>query len=298
MALAAKAEDTNPFSTDEPYRRAVKGIYARLYETARGLLAHDAPGGGGAAAGIHAGHADHNAHGGGHAGHGGHHGGGASSSSHAHHGFSAHEPHRHMEAYGSPREVLADLATVHASLALHGAGPLAQDRLEPLQRKIEVFGFHMAVMDLRQNSKVHEEVVGELLARAGLCAAAPDAGCYASLSEDDKVALLARELGGARPLYSPHLGYSARTQSELAIVRAAADVHRRFGEAAVPNYIISNCTSLSDMLEVGVLLKEAGLVTSGGGVGAAASTRLHMNIIPRELSWARSGATRTALRLL
>jgi len=182
-----------------------------------------------------------------------------------------------MAPYASPRELLADLETVRASLHAHGAGALAQDRLEPLMHAVDVFGFHLAVMDLRQNSKVHEEVVGELLARAGAVGAQAD---YLRLDEDAKVALLSRELASDRPLFSPHLAYSERAQSELAIVRAAADVHRRFGEAAAPNYIISNCTSLSDLLEVGVLLKEAGLVTAARPGPGGAPARLAMNIIP------------------
>jgi len=82
------------------------------------------------------------------------------------------------------------------------------------------------VLDLRQNADVHESVVGELLARAGV------ADDYASLAEADRVALLVSELGGPRLLFSPHLEYSPRTASELAILRAAADIHARFGAAA------------------------------------------------------------------
>ena len=132
-------------------------------------------------------------------------------------------------------------------------------------RAIEVFGFHLAVLDLRQNADVHEAVVGELVARAGVTAD------YATLAEADRVALLERELAGPRLLHSQHLVYSERVASELAILEAAADIHRRFGAAALPNYVISKCASVSDLLEVAVLLKEAGLVR-----GAA----LAVNIVP------------------
>ncbi|MEP7275573.1 MAG: phosphoenolpyruvate carboxylase [Betaproteobacteria bacterium] len=169
------------------------------------------------------------------------------------------------EPYQTPRDFRADLDIIAASLATHGAAPLAAGRLEPLRRAVDVFGFHLAQLDLRQNSDVHESVVGELLARAGV------AGDYAELDDAARVAALARELGRPQLLASPFIEYSPRTLSELAIVRVAADVHARFGASALPNYVISKCQSASDLLEVAVLLKEAGLLR-----GAA----LAVNIVP------------------
>ncbi len=72
--------------------------------------------------------------------------------------------------------------------------------------------------------------------------------------------LLLQELATARPLASPFVAYSAETASELAILRAAAEAHRHYGKAAVPNYVISKADSPSDVLEVALLLKEAGLL--------------------------------------
>ncbi|MEO5764197.1 MAG: phosphoenolpyruvate carboxylase [Casimicrobiaceae bacterium] len=169
------------------------------------------------------------------------------------------------EPYPTPGDFRADLDIIAASLATHGAAPLAAGRLEPLRRAVDVFGFHLAQLDLRQNSDVHESVVGELLARAGV------AGDYAELDDAARVAALARELGRPQLLASPFIEYSPRTLSELAIVRVAADVHARFGASALPNYVISKCQSASDLLEVAVLLKEAGLLR-----GAA----LAVNIVP------------------
>jgi len=169
------------------------------------------------------------------------------------------------EPYPSPATFRADLDVIAASLATHGAAPLAAGRLDPLRRAVDVFGFHLAVLDLRQNSDVHEAVVGELLASAGVAAD------YAAQDEAARVALLARELAQPRLLASPHLAYSPRVVSELAIVRAAADIHARYGAAALPNYVISKCQSASDLLEVAVLLKEVGLLRG---------TALAVNIIP------------------
>ena len=167
--------------------------------------------------------------------------------------------------YEGPAAFRADLDTIAASLAGHGAAPLAARRLEPLQRAVDVFGFHLAALDLRQNSDVHEEVVGELLARVRV------AGDYASMSEPDRVALLSRELLSPRPLHAPHLDYSERAVAELAVLRTAADIHARYGAAAVPNYVISKCQSVSDLLEVAIMLKEVGL---------AGEARVALNIVP------------------
>jgi len=174
-------------------------------------------------------------------------------------------PYGDLLPYANSGEVLADLRTIEASLAAHGAAPLAAGRLAPLVRAVEVFGFHLAVLDLRQNADVHEAVIAELFAKAGVAAD------YAALPEAARIALLVGELGSPRLLTSPHLDYSERVQSELAVLEVAADIHRRFGPAALPNYVISKCQSVSDLLEVAILLKEVGLLRSDA---------LAVNIIP------------------
>ena len=222
LALADAAGDVSPFRQDEPYRRALIGIYARLAATARSLCGYVPP----------------------------------------------REAHAPGTPYGSSAELCAALEIVANSLANHGSTALAERRLLPLMRAIEVFGFHLASLDLRQNSAVHEPVVAELLRLAGVHED------YAALSEPERVALLARELAGPRLLHSRHLEYSALLSGELEILEAAADVHARFGGAAIQNYIISNCASVSDLLEVGLLLKEVGLLLPGR------PARLALNIVP------------------
>ena len=125
-----------------------------------------------------------------------------------------------------------------------------------------VFGFHLASVDLRQNSAVHEIVVHELLTQAKATPPSPYPSTlsYAECDEDARVAWLTQELSSPRPLHSRHMVYSPRTVSELEVVAAAAEAHARFGASCVPHYIISNCTSLSDLLEVAILLKEGGLL--------------------------------------
>jgi phosphoenolpyruvate carboxylase len=159
-----------------------------------------------------------------------------------------------MQSYQTPAEFLADLDVIDASLRANGSAVLADDRLGRLREAVHVFGFHLSGLDLRQNSEVHEEVMAELLAWAGVH---PD---YRSLSEPDRVEVLAAELGTRRPLVSPGAELSELARKELDITAAAARAVRIFGPQAVPNYIISMCESVSDMLEAAIFLKEAGLL--------------------------------------
>ncbi len=157
-------------------------------------------------------------------------------------------------AYASPEELRTDLVAIAHSLAQRGAGLLATGgALGRLIRAVDSFGFHLATLDLRQNSDVHARVVADLLSVAGVEAHYPD------LDEAARVDLLRRELGSERLLWSPYARYTEETQSELAIVRAAAGAHARFGAACITTYNISKCESVSDMLEVNLMLKEAGL---------------------------------------
>ncbi|MEO8136208.1 MAG: phosphoenolpyruvate carboxylase, partial [Betaproteobacteria bacterium] len=163
------------------------------------------------------------------------------------------EPHHVLPAYTEPQALAADLRTLSRSLHANGSGVLARNRLDPLVRAVEVFGFHLAPIDMRQNSDIHESTVAELLATAGVC---PD---YRALGEDKRIELLTRELRIARLLATPFATYSERTQTELAVFREAATIRARLGAEAIENAIISKAQSFSDMLEVAVLLKEAGL---------------------------------------
>jgi phosphoenolpyruvate carboxylase len=208
-ALAARSPDTSSQRLDEPYRRALIGIYARLAATAQALglpapirqaIGIDAP-------------------------------------------------------YASAVELAADLAVIRDSLKRHGGERLTTGRLRRLLRAVELFGFHLAPLDLRQNSEVHERVVAELLARAGVCAD------YATRSEAERVEMLAIELAGTRPLYSPHLSYTDEVVGELAF--AARDLREKFGDDLLPHHIISKCDGVSDLLEVALVLKEAGLARGG-----------------------------------
>ncbi|MBP2308899.1 phosphoenolpyruvate carboxylase [Azospirillum melinis] len=156
--------------------------------------------------------------------------------------------------YQTPAEFRADLDIIDRSLTVNGSAALAKGRLRHLRRAVDLFGFHLASIDLRQNSDVHERSVAELLSFA-------DAGVdYTALSEDERIEILVRELDTNRPLASSYAEYSEETSSELDILRTAAEARVRFGTDAVVNCVISKTDGVSDILEVAVLLKEAGLL--------------------------------------
>ncbi|WP_427790034.1 phosphoenolpyruvate carboxylase [Brevundimonas diminuta] len=156
-------------------------------------------------------------------------------------------------AYDGPDAFRADLNILHDSLVQTHGAVFADDRLARLITAADVFGFHMATLDLRQNSDVHERVVADLLKVAGAC---PD---YAALDEADRLSVLARELASPRPLFSPYADYAPETLKERAILQAAAEALSTFGPQAIRTHIVSKTDAASDMLEVYLLLKEVGL---------------------------------------
>jgi phosphoenolpyruvate carboxylase len=168
--------------------------------------------------------------------------------------------------YANVKEFKADLDVLDRSLISNNSGVIARGRLRLLRRAVDCFGFHLASLDMRQNSAVHERTVAELLD------AATPGTSYLALSEDARIALLTGELRNARPLTSTFVKYSDETLGELAVFHAAAEAHLKFGADVIPQCIISMCKGMSDMLEVALLLKEAGLVDPSG--------RSALNIVP------------------
>jgi phosphoenolpyruvate carboxylase len=160
-------------------------------------------------------------------------------------------------AYGTAADLLADLRLIDSNLKSHGAADIARGRLSRLLHAVSSFGFHLAVMDLRQNSDVHTRVIAELLAAAGV------AHEYRKMTERDRTSILLQQIKKSQLLRTPFSTYSAETLGELAIMDMAKHLHDTFGARAVQNYVISKADSVSDMLEVAVLLKEGGLLTPG-----------------------------------
>jgi phosphoenolpyruvate carboxylase len=207
-ALADMSPDASEHRLDEPYRRALTGIYSRLAATLKELTGGDA----------------------------------------ARHAIAPQNP------YAKSEEFLADLRVIQESLLAHHGGALVQQRLHPLIRAVEVFGFHLATVDLRQSSDQHEMVVAELLAVSRI---EPN---YAKLSEAARRILLVRLLNDARALRVMGGRYSDHTRHELAIFESAKVMRERFGHQAIRHYIISHTETASDLLEVLLLQKEVGLM--------------------------------------
>jgi phosphoenolpyruvate carboxylase len=241
QALADASGDANPHREDEPYRRALIGIYARLAATLHALTGTEA----------------------------------------LRHAVAPSEP------YAAASGLLADLRTIEASLISHHAEALVRPRLAPLMRAVQVFGFHLATVDLRQSSDKHEAVVAELLKVARIEAD------YSALAEPARRELLLRVLNDARPLRvgasERDAAYSEPSRSELAIFETAAEMLRRFGREALRHCIISHTESVSDLLEVLVLLKEAGLLR--GTLAEAATTALIVSPLFETIGDLRSAAT-------
>ncbi|GAB1234591.1 phosphoenolpyruvate carboxylase [Ferrigenium sp. UT5] len=169
-----------------------------------------------------------------------------------------------VRPYANAREFIAELDIVIHSLERHGALYLSRGRMGELRRAAEVFGFHLAPLDMRQHSGVHEQVVGELLQKAGT----PN---YAQLDEAARRAALLAALQTGASLAPELDDFSATARSELQLMRTAAEIHRRFGAEALPNYIISKTDAVSDLLEVALMLQQSGLLSD---------KKLHLNIIP------------------
>jgi phosphoenolpyruvate carboxylase len=162
------------------------------------------------------------------------------------------------EAYRRPSEMLADLSVMRESLrGLRGAR-IADGALRDLQRRAEVFGFHLARLDLRQHSQVHAAAAADVLRAAGL------ERDYLSLDEPARVALLGRVLESPRPLDLAGAACSPETDEVRAVFAAAREVREELGPEALGAYIVSMTAGASDVLEPLLFAKEAGLFRAGG----------------------------------
>ncbi|HOL94828.1 MAG TPA: phosphoenolpyruvate carboxylase [bacterium] len=161
-------------------------------------------------------------------------------------------------AYQNAAEFLQDLELVLGNLrqsrahVLAGGGPLAD-----LIVQAQTFGFHLAALDIRQHSDEHERLLDDIFAAAHLI---PDGSLYSGLTEFEKIRLLTQEMFNPRPLLSPEWPRPERVRLGLGIFEVMREAGRLFSPEVVPSYIISMTHSISDVLEVLVLAKEAGLV--------------------------------------
>ena len=158
-------------------------------------------------------------------------------------------------AYASAQEFKEDLEKIKDSLLENKSEYLISGEFAELLEAIDVFGFYLASIDMRQDSSVHEACVAELLKSAGIN------DHYSDLSEDEKCQVLLKELlEDPRILSATHAEKSELLEKELAIFQTARELKDRLGEEVIRQNIISHATSVSDMLELAVMLKEVGLV--------------------------------------
>ena len=218
-ALADRGNVTSAHRQDEPYRRALAGMRARLEATQRVLAG----------------------------------------------GETAAQQGMDFPPYAHAGVFLEDLRTIDHALTAQHCEAIAQHRLRPLMRAVEVFGFHLATVDLRQSSDQHELVVADLLSVARI---EPD---YLALDEAGRREVLLRALDEARPLRVPDAQYQPLTLKELDIFQTARHMRERHGAAAIRHAIISHTETVSDLLEVLVLQKEVGLLRGTLDADAVAS---------------------------
>ena len=220
LVLSAKTPDTEVARQEEPYRRAVAYVMARMVGKAHEL---------GAPLGCR---------------------------------FGVGEP------YADADEFLRDLRTLQDSLRDNRSEALANGRIADIIRTVSVCGFHLMPLDLRQHAEKHAHVVAELFQAA-------DLEDYLRLPENEKQAVLLRELQHQRPLYTPFIAYSEETQRELDIFHEARKIKAAFGEDAITQSIISNCEQPSDLLALALILKETGLLALRDG-----QPESRINIVP------------------
>ncbi|MBB3111767.1 phosphoenolpyruvate carboxylase [Paenibacillus phyllosphaerae] len=166
------------------------------------------------------------------------------------------------QRYNNPDELKEDLLIIDRSLRHHYANYVADTHIRKLIRQVELFGFYLAALDVRQHSKEHENAMSEILKYMSIT------DDYASLSEEEKVELLYSLLKDPRPLTSPHFEYSESTRECLDVYQTIYRAQQEFGQGCITSYLISMTQGASDMLEVMVFAKEVGLfrIEAGGKV--------------------------------
>lgn len=217
MHLSELSNDDSPFRTNEPYRRAFYYIQSRLVHTEQKLLNIT----------------NKNT-------------------------FLKKRDLQNLDkipCYQNAQEFKADLEIIKNSLEEDHDHAVVDSYFTQILEAINIFGFHLATIDMRQDSSVNEACVAELLKSAGIC------DNYSDLSEDKKIKLLLNELNNdPRNLHANNKPKSELLQKELKIYKTARQLKDRLGEDVIKQHIISHTESVSDMLEQAIMLKEYDLL--------------------------------------
>jgi phosphoenolpyruvate carboxylase len=155
-------------------------------------------------------------------------------------------------AFSDAGELLTELKAIEKSLLDNRGENLTRGALSDLIRRVQVFGFHLASLDIRQHSKRHESAIAEICEKFKVC------NSYSEMSEAERAALLAQETENRRPLTAA-LDFSDETNETVSLFRLVAKAQKKAGKASVQTYVISMTESVSDVLEVLLLMSDSGL---------------------------------------
>ena len=179
------------------------------------------------------------------------------------------------DAYADASEFLGDLRLVQSSLRENGAATVADGgRLPHLVRQVEAFGFHLATLDVRQHSDAHAAALDEILLAAGVCEK------YSDLDENAKVALLTAELANPRPLLPANHDLSEASHHVVDAFKVIARARKELSPQCVAAYVISMTHGVSDLLEVLLFMKEAGLYRIAPPKDGEAGVESDLDVVP------------------
>ena len=158
------------------------------------------------------------------------------------------------EIYKSPEDLLEDLLVLKSSLLEIGAKRIVEDVIFPTERLLQSFGFHLARLDIRQNSEFHDKAMEQILK-----ATYPDLPEYRTWNEQRKIEFLTEELKTDRPFGIAGKSFGPEADKVLDCYRVVRNHSEKYGPQGIGSFIISMTRGLSDLLLVYVLMREAGL---------------------------------------
>lgn len=179
---------------------------------------------------------------------------------------------RDTRSYRTSQQLLDDLQLIAESLSENKGGRPRTHRLDPFIAQVRIFGFHLASLDVREDSHAHSAALSEIFQKVDICEN------YEELNEPEKQIILLRELETPRPFMPPLSDLSEATQKVVRVFDTIRRAKARFGQRAIENYIISMSTHPSDVLEVLLLVKERQVTSLSGNT--TTDVRVILNIVP------------------
>lgn len=158
--------------------------------------------------------------------------------------------------YTTPELLDEDLALLESTLKTTGCAHLIEQYVTPLRHKVKTFGFHLATIDIRQNSEYHDTALSQLLVRAKI----EDGENFATWSEEKRCEFLTKELETTRPFIHNRCSAGPEADSVLNCYRVIAKQLHDYGNHGIGAFIVSMTRSVSDLLVIYVLMREAGLL--------------------------------------